>query len=245
MPEGPPAPRSAADLVAELRAYGMSVAEIAHELQRSPRMVHKIVRGESSGRLYVPTLTELVETGQARSRPPRRRGRDGQPVRVRAPRGAAAPTRVPDVEDEQPAPAGTGPAASPGAGRSAGGRSRFSDSTAYLPGGVRQHTVTGPRSEGPGRERARQRLMDVLRGAARGQRHGRRNVRFRVTLRDGTSVEVGSKGGYSVSAALARSRGEGDDPLRWLREEIAERSYVQAQLRAKQLDIVGVEATIF
>ncbi|NAZ77246.1 hypothetical protein GTQ99_17720, partial [Kineococcus sp. T13] len=127
-----------------------------------------------------------------------------------------------------------------GPGRPAG-RRRFSDSTTYLPGGVRQHTVTGPRTEGAGREQARRRLMEVLRAAARGQRHGRRNVRFRVTLRDGTSVQVGAKGGYAVSAALARSRGEGDDPLGWLREEIAGRAYLQPQ----QLDIVGVEVTVF
>ncbi|NAZ78392.1 hypothetical protein GTQ99_23715, partial [Kineococcus sp. T13] len=111
MPEQPPGPaggRSAADLVAELRAYGMSVAEIAHELQRSPRMVRKVVRGETSGQLYLSTLRELVEGGRARSRPPRRRGRDGAPVRVRARREAAEPTRVPDVAGEQPDGAGAG-----------------------------------------------------------------------------------------------------------------------------------------
>lgn len=100
-----PSTPSAADLIANLRAYGLSVSEIARELGRSPRMIRKVVQGESSGQLYVPALNELVQTGRTQAPPARRRGRDGELVRVRAPRGAAEPTRRPQ-EDTGAAQAG-------------------------------------------------------------------------------------------------------------------------------------------
>ncbi|WP_380161880.1 hypothetical protein [Kineococcus sp. R86509] len=249
-----PSTPSAADLIANLRAYGLSVSEIARELGRSPRMIRKVVQGESSGQLYVPALNELVQTGRTQAPPARRRGRDGELVRVRAPRGAAEPTRRPqeDTGAAQAGGAGQTPAPPPGGrGRSSastGSAARpgtFSDSTTYLPGGVRQHTVTAPRSEGSGRERARQGLLGALRRAARSQRGGRKNVRFRVTLQNGTTVEVGAKGGYAVSKALARSRSEGDDPFAWLAGEVADRQYLQKTLARENLNIVGVEATIY
>ncbi|WP_049821579.1 hypothetical protein [Kineococcus radiotolerans] len=247
---------TAADLIADLRAYGLSISEIARELGRSPRMVRKVVQGESSGQLYVAALSELARTGRAQAQPARRRGRDGQLMRVRAPRGASEPTRRPEegTEAQKSGTAGQPPASRAGAGAgqpspTPGGRAGrsggFSDSTTYLPGGVRQHTVTAPRSEGTGRERARQRLLETLRRAARSQRGGRKNVRFRVTLKNGTTVEVGAKGGYAVSKALARSRSEGDDPFAWLAGEVADRQYLQKALSREDLSIVGVEATIY
>jgi hypothetical protein len=247
-----PSTPTAADLIADLRAYGLSVSEIARELGRSPRMIRKVVQGESSGQLYVPALNELVQTGRTQAPPARRRGRDGELMRVRAPRGASEATRRPEegagsqqagAAGEPPSPAGGERPSAPGgrAGRPGG----FSDSTTYLPGGVRQHTVTAPRSEGSGRERARQGLLGALRRAARSQRGGRKNVRFRVTLQNGTTVEVGAKGGYAVSKALARSRSEGDDPFAWLAGEVADRQYLQKALAREDLNIVGVEATIY
>ena len=249
-----PSTPTAADLIANLRAYGLSVSEIARELGRSPRMIRKVVQGQSSGQLYVSALNELVQTGRTQAPPERRRGRDGELVRVRAPRGAAEPTRRPQ-EDTGAAQAG-GAGQPPATPTSRRGRSSaqaeparqpgtFSDSTTYLPGGVRQHTVTAPRSEGSGRERARQGLLAALRRAARSQRGGRKNVRFRVTLQNGTTVEVGAKGGYAVSKALARSRSEGDDPFAWLAGEVADRQYLQKALARENLNIVGVEATIY
>lgn len=246
MPEQPT--RSAADLVADLRAYGMSTTEIARELGRSPRMVRKVVRGESSGQLYVAALEELARTGQSRTPPPRRRGRDGQLMRVRAPRGASESTRRPS----DPGTAATQPSGAPGStgdtsrsrGRAGAPPTAYSSDTTYLPGGVRQHSVTTPRSNGVGRERARQRLLEILRSAARSQRGGRKNVRFRLTLKNGTTVEVGAKGGYAISKALSRARGEGDDPFGWLAGEVADRDYHEI-MSGGGLDIVGVEATVY
>lgn len=249
-----PSTPTAAELIADLRAYGLSVSEIAREIGRSPRMVRKVMQGQSSGQLYVAALNELVQTGRTQAPPARRRGRDGQLMRVRAPRGAAEPTRRPQegaggaqagVGGQQPATSTGGGKSSSASGGPAGRPGGFSDSTTYLPGGVRQHTVTAPRSEGSGRERARQGLLGALRRAARSQRGGRKNVRFRVTLQNGTTVEVGAKGGYAVSKALARSRSEGDDPFAWLAGEVADRQYLQKALSRENLRIVGVEATIY
>ncbi|WP_328291558.1 hypothetical protein OG218_02160 [Kineococcus sp. NBC_00420] len=62
----------------------------------SPRMVRKVVAGESSGASYMTTLAELVDTGQARTRPARRRDAQGRVVPVRAGRGTAERTRPPE-----------------------------------------------------------------------------------------------------------------------------------------------------
>jgi len=95
---------------------------------------------------------------------------------------------------------------------------------------------------GPNRESGRQQINAWLRAAARGQRRGRKNVRFTVHLRDGRTVTVGDKGGYAVSAALARSRAEGQDPLAWLTNEIQAR---YAEFYPRDRDIIGVDLTIY
>ena len=239
--------RNPVDLVADLRAYGMSIAEIADELDRSPRMLRKIVRGETSGVAYRATLSELVDTGRATTRPTRRRDRTGQAVPVRAPRGSSTPTIRP--VEATPAPAAAAPGTSTSGRRRGRGQSgpastqdtSPAESTTYLPGGVRQHSVRVPQ-RGPNREAGRQQVSDWLRAAARGQRGGRKNVRFTVHLRDGRAITVGDKGGYAVSAALSRSRAEGQDPFAWLNNEIQGR---YESLYPSDRDIVGVDLTIY
>jgi len=115
------------------------------------------------------------------------------------------------------------------------------ESTSYLPGGARQHSVRVPR-RGPNRESGRQQINAWLRAAARGQRGGRKNVRFTVHLKDGRAITVGDKGGYAVSAALSRSRAEGQDPFAWLNNEIQGR---YRNLYPSDHDIVGVDLTIY
>ena len=64
-------PRSAQELVRVLRGQGISVAEIAGVLNRSPRMVRKVEAGQTSGALYRDALDELATTGQTTKIPPR------------------------------------------------------------------------------------------------------------------------------------------------------------------------------
>ena len=131
MPEdNAPSPEamSPAELIGSLRQYGMTVTEIARELGRSPRMVRKVVRGESTGETYRQALTELHTTGSTQTRPARRRDREGRAVPVRAPRGAGAPVVRP--EDSEPSP-GASSGASPATAR--GGRGTFSTRTTRAP----------------------------------------------------------------------------------------------------------------
>lgn len=218
---------SPAELIGALRQYGMTVTEIARELGRSPRMVRKVVRGESTGETYRQALTELHTTGSTQTRPARRRDRQGRAVPVRAPRGAEEPVVRP--QDSEPSPA---PSTGAERGQAArGGRSTFSTRTTYLQGGARQVEVTSPRTEGTGRERGRGEVLDVLRRAAR----GRRRVSFTATYSNGRGVQIGGKSGYKASDALRRSRNEGNDPYSWLRGETGD--------RYDDLDVEGVALT--
>ena len=87
--------RTAQDLIRDLRRKGISTAEIAEELHRSPRMVRKILNGETSGALYRQALQELADTGRLTHVPPRRRRKDGSIAPVRGKAGAK-PVMSPD-----------------------------------------------------------------------------------------------------------------------------------------------------
>ncbi|GAB3472242.1 hypothetical protein AB1207_24220 [Kineococcus endophyticus] len=225
MPENnAPSPEamSPAELIGSLRQYGMTVTEIARELGRSPRMVRKVVRGESTGETYRQALTELHTTGSTQTRPARRRDRQGRAVPVRAPRGAEAPVVRPEDAESTAS-------SSPATAR--GGRGTFTTRTTYLQGGARQIEVNSPRSEGAGRERGRREVLDALRRAAR----GRRRVSFTANYSNGRGVQIGGKSGYNASDALRRSRHEGNDPYAWLSGESAH--------RYEDIDVDGVVLT--
>lgn len=179
------------DLVNQLVERGMTKAEIARELGVSSRMVTAVQKGERPGRNYLTPLSELASRGRVEHPPERRRTASGDLAKVRGSGGEAV----------TPAPV---PPKQPRAGHEA--------HTTYLPGKQRLHTVQAPKSEGKGREQARQDILDWLRAAARGKRH----VGFTITYDNGAQVEVGRKGGYRASAALFGSRSEGDDPFEWL-----------------------------
>ncbi|MDK6499451.1 hypothetical protein QP341_26655, partial [Escherichia coli] len=76
---------SPAELVQRSReAYGLTWKEMGAAMNRSPRMIQKIARGESSGESYRGALTELYERGTVSAAPPRRRNAAGKLVPVRA-----------------------------------------------------------------------------------------------------------------------------------------------------------------
>lgn len=222
-PETPSgAPETAADLIAALRAYGLSRAEIARELNRSPRMIAKVERGESPGSHYLEALHELHQHGRLRNPPPRRRNAAGDIVPVRA-RADHEEALVVPVEPKRH-------------------RGAFAVDTTFLPHRGRIVDVAIPRSEGMGRERARQAILEAARSAAKGQAQGTRYMRFRLGLSNGRSVEVGAKGGYRVSDVLSRSRDEGDDPLVWLADQRAEQ---YDDLDDPNVKITHVEITVY
>jgi len=82
------------------------------------------------------------------------------------------------------------------------------------------HTVTTPRS-GPGREKARGALLEILERSAG---HDGHRVAFRVFIDpDAPPVTVGGKGGYDPARALAACRAELGDPFAWLVSQLAGR----------------------
>jgi hypothetical protein len=218
--------RSARDLVQELRGRGLSNAEIAGELQRDPRMVRKVLNGETSGEAYRATLLELANTGRATTVPARRRSKSGDLVPVRAKRGAATKTVI---------PADT-------AGRYTkepqGGRLR---STTYLGGGGRQHELHVPKGKSAkGRTDANADIMAKIRGASKGQsRDQQKRIRATLTYANGRVMEVND---YNASTLLQRLNNAQGDALGWLAEQSRER---YANLDTTKTTITGVTLTVY
>lgn len=217
---------TAQELVQELRGRGLSVSEIAGELQRSPRMIRKVLNGETSGSVYRASLLELARTGQTSTIPPRRRGRSGQLVRVRNKAGAAEATVVPQdtggryTQDRQ------------------GGRLR---TTTYLGGGGRQHDLQIPKGRAAkGRQQANTEILQRVRGAARGQaRDTQQMIKARVTYANGRVMEVKE---YNASTMLKRINDHGGDALSWFRDENGKR---YTNLDVSEQPITGVTMTVY
>lgn len=219
--------RSARELLQHLRGRGLSNAEIAREIQRSPRMVRKVLNGETSGAAYTKTLRELATTGRATTVPPRRRTKDGQLVRVRTKAGAT---------EKSTTPADTGGRYS---SQKQGGR--FA-STTYLSGGGRQHEINIPKGKtAKGRQEATADLLSKVRSAARGQsKETQKRVRLHLTFANGRMMEVND---YNASTLLKRMNEQGGrDPLGWLAAQSAER---YPNLDTGKTAITGVTMTVY
>lgn len=186
-------PGAAAELIRGLMTgRGMTQRAVAAELGISDRMVRKVLGGVSEGGNYVPRLSALVTKGKAGGVPvARRRNAAGALVPVRGP----ANTRViPTVADR------------PTAARGAYGQTPRE----HMVGGGWVQTFTAPKTEGVGREQARQAIMGALDSVP-----GSSSVMFHVYDADGNHATIGSKGGYRVRAALQGMHDEGDDPFNW------------------------------
>lgn len=218
--------RSAQDLVRELRGRGLTNTEIAGELQRSPRMVRKILNGETSGQLYTQTLLELATTGKSSTVPPRRRRSDNSLVPVRAPQGSKTKSVTPPDTWGQYT------------GKQQGGRLR---STTYLGGGGRQHELSIPKGKtAKGRQDANVEIVRHVRSAALGQaKETQKLVRATLTFGDGRVMQVNS---YNASTMLQRIRESGGEPLEWLRKESQER---YTNLDVSKVPITGVTLTVY
>lgn len=217
--------RSSRELIQFLRGKGVTNAEIAAEIERDPKMVRKILNGETSGQAYRQTLVELATTGRATTRPPRRRNAKGEIVPVRGKTGQGTVT-----------PADTG-------GRYTGAKQggRFT-STTYLGGGGRQHQITVPKGKNTkGRAEATRDLVNKVRSAARGQsRETQKRIRLQLTYANGRVMEVND---YNASSLLNRinERG-GGDTLGWLAAESAKR---YSNLDTTKTPITGVTMTVY
>jgi hypothetical protein len=218
--------KSARELIQELRGRGLSTADIAGELRRDPRMVRKVLNGETSGAAYRGTLQELATTGRATSVPPRRRAKDGHIVPVRTKRGA---------ETKSVVPADTG-------GRytreKQGGPLR---STTYMGGGGRQVELKVPKGKtAKGRQAADAEILTAVRAAAKGQsRDQQKRIRATLTYADGRVMEVKD---YNASTLLNRLNGAGGSVLDWLADQSKDR---YPNLDTSKTTITGVSLTVY
>lgn len=218
-------PRSARELVQELRGRGLSNREIAGELQRDPRMVSKILNGETVGSVYRKTLLELATTGKATTIPPRRRNKAGEIVPVRA--RAGAPTK-------SVTPTDTGGKYTQ---KKQGGPLR---TTTYMGGGGRQHQLDIPKGKTTkGRAEANREILERVRSAARGQaRDSQKMIKATLTFANGRVMEIND---YNASTFLKNINAAGGDALGWLRDKSAER---YTNLDVSQQPITGVTLTV-
>ncbi|MGO2424684.1 hypothetical protein [Microbacterium gubbeenense] len=219
---------SALELVQTLRRRGLSNSEIAGELDRHPRMVHKILRGETSGKAYQQALSELASTGHVTHRPPRRRNKAGNIVPVRSRRGARTKTVVPTDT----------------AGRYATERQggRYAADTTYLGEGGRIHQFNIPKGKDTkGRRVATDAILDKVRSAARGQsKDTQKRVRMQLTFSNGRVMEVKD---YNASSLLDRINTLGDhDALEWLADQASTR---YGNLNTARQTITGVTMTVY
>jgi hypothetical protein len=85
-------------------------------------------------------------------------------------------------------------------------------------------TITTPRSEGPGREKARAAILEELRRAG-----GADRVVVRVHSADGRDYTLGAKGGYRPATMARGIEDDGDDAFGYIADQLDGAGYeVQA-----------------
>lgn len=209
-------PHTVASMVRDQIAQGRTQAELASMIGRDPKMIRKILRGETPGEAYREAFTELATRGKVTHKPPRRRGKDGHVVPVRAASGAT-------VVPQDPA------AKIPG---------RFDETIVALAGKARSYQYDMPRGhDTKGRTEANMRIRERLLNAARGQgKGGPKRTKMKLTLVSGTgaarkttTVTVGTKGGYSLSGMrdlikkADSEQGDGWDVMDWMKTQVGAR----------------------
>lgn len=241
---------------------GLSWVRIGETLKRDPAGLRRIAAGKTPGLNLQASLGELVRTGTVTTTPPRRTTKAGEPVRVRGKAGqpsvvppdapmstqAKAPAKGAKLRraDLKKPPRGLAVVHNtPQAPRSIlappehpkPGASKFDEATnTHATGELYRMTI--PKTEGPGRERGRQSLMDKLKQAV----SKKKRVTFTVTLDDHRVISVGSKRGYDAKDVFQRAHDEGDDPLAWMDDEIAG---IEHYGDIEDAEIVGVQMVTF
>lgn len=199
---------SVADIVrAVMEIRKLSRADIAAELGRSPRMVSKLLNGESRGESFRTALVSLRDNGTVDRRPPRRRNKNDQLVPVRAKLDREHPP-VPTQDGEKV----KAPTVVP---EDTDGRyvtkvpNRFSEKSSYSKDGNRVHQVTMSKTNKNSRERGMKAIMGKLAGVARTQAHKDKKVTFTATFDNGRQIIIGEKGGTYISQALRSIKAAG------------------------------------
>lgn len=208
------ADRPVRELLAQLRAAGLTQRDVEARTGMSPRYQRFVASGAKSGEHYRSAFDRYLSTGLP-SPAPRRRTSTGELAAVRGGRRPA----------ERVAPAPVTPGALGVSTRDyAGGRGRIV-------------SVGLPASEGPGRVQGRAAIYDAILRAA----YGRRRVAFTVHTRDGRALQVGQHGGYRAGAVTSGVRLDpaNGDVLRWIVEQGLREKY-----GTTSADVIGVDVIV-
>lgn len=247
---------------------GLSYAEIARRLGRSPRLLFFVAGGQKPGRNLLPALRELSLTGQVTAEPERRTTTSGRPARVRGRRGQPSvvppPPRVrqrqpdepPDDEmDERPEPpvAAARPSSRSGRQPDFTVRAPEADDTFRVVSDVNPATLRGSHSlQAPksrfsfDRLQANDALARIARDAAR------LGLRLHASIHVETGsgrrrkrqrpIRVGGHGGYAASDVVVAIQAEGGDSLGWLASQIDDR---YSEFGTEQWTVIGVDVDVW
>lgn len=215
-------------------AYGYTWVEMGERLGRSEKMIRKIAKGETSGEAFREALSDMFSHGEVRHLPARRSNKNGNLVPVRAKRGAAAATYIPQD--------------TVGAYKDVPRRGKFTLARTDFPEGGRQLEVTMPKTaRAKGRKDAISELERQIRNVTKAQRRDDKRVKLEATFAvgggQGRVMSIGDKSGYHASDILADTKSDfGGDMVAWL--------VSQAQGRYDELDlktspIVSIRMTVF
>lgn len=206
---------SGALIAAARETYGLTQRQLANIFGVSDRMVRAVLSGEKPGLNLLDAARQLATTGTVTAVPVRR----VQRVREAGGRVSARPVL---------------------SGRGTQPELRYS-----LESGGRAQTAVRAPARGLGREVARAAILRDLR-ARRGGKKGRpgvQRVSFRLRLKDGTEINLGSKGGYDPAAVARMMHDDAEDPFFWLFHQAAGIGRYETITGAA--DIVAVELTYF
>lgn len=222
-----PTTPSSQELIADLRAQGMSYSHIGRQLGRDSSLIGQIAAGKKPGTNLTAALTELATTGTITHPPQRRTSRAGGLARVRggkanqgesvyptAPPGQRVPTATPSTAQPRPIPTTT----------PSGVRNRFKHTPHYMPGGRELHQVTAPiRKSAETRKAGNQILAGIIDHAQAAGKRFTATVYAQITRNGRTEripVTIGGKGGYSAQNAADAVRSYNGDVLEWLDSQI-------------------------
>lgn len=201
---GKPAPRSISDMVRNIMdERQLSRSELAEFLGRSPRMIGKLLNGESKGETFRPALDELAEKGTVTRPPEYRKAKDGHVVPVRAKMDEKAPKHYDAKTGKELAPVKAPEPIREG---------RWTDKLPEQYRNRKWATKNGDKrmrvAMPPGDEKAVETGMRALhkqvQGVARSQAHKNKQIKIDVTLDNGTQMSFFDKGGLSASNLLKR-----------------------------------------
>ena len=213
--------KSAKEYIDLLISRGMSQAEIAHEMQRDSSLISQIRRGKKPGSNMVGSLKELADTGSVMNRPPRRKTSKGSYSHVRGSKGQG--NVLPKGVDEEERMRKT-------KGRrvrnhvDVPARGKYVKHPTEYGANMRRYKVDFPKTkDAKGRVAAWEALRkdaESLNRKTWGDKElPERRAYFKVTYADGSTAEVGSKGGYCTETVLAGIEEHKGDFESWLKTQ--------------------------